>query len=117
MNYLVDHSISMCAVNNAGNGAATPTLDSTAEGIEDLFRSNVYGPIYVTQAVVPHMPPGGRIINISSVGSKLGLEAMPLYCATKAALDSLTYIWAAEVRQISLFVKNLSLSLLRQFEN
>ena len=113
MDYLVDHSISMCAVNNAGNGAATPTLDSTAEEIEDLFRSNVYGPIYVTQAVVPHMPPGGRIINTSSVGSKLGLEAMPLYCATKAALDSLTYVWAAEVRQISLFVKNLSLSLLR----
>lgn len=83
-------------VNNAGNGAATPTLDSTPEGIEDLFRSNVYGPIYVTQAVVPHMPPGGRIINTSSVGSKLGLEAMPLYCATKATLDSLTYIWAAE---------------------
>ncbi|OCL08552.1 NAD(P)-binding protein [Glonium stellatum] len=83
-------------VNNAGAGAATPTLDSTSEDIEGLFRANVYGPIYMTQAVVPHMPPGGRIINISSVASKLGLEAMPLYCSTKAALDSLTYVWAQE---------------------
>ncbi|OCK88251.1 NAD(P)-binding protein [Cenococcum geophilum 1.58] len=83
-------------VNNAGNRAATSILDSTAEEIEDLFRSNVYGPIYVTQAVVPHMPPGGQIINTLSIGSKLGLEAMPLYYATKATLDSLTYIWAAE---------------------
>jgi len=43
------------------------------------------------------MPPGGRIINISSISSKLGFEATPFYNASKAALDSLTYTWAKEV--------------------
>jgi NAD(P)-dependent dehydrogenase (short-subunit alcohol dehydrogenase family) len=44
------------------------------------------------------MPAGGRIINISSIASKLGLGNMPVYSSTKAALDSLTYAWAQEVR-------------------
>jgi NAD(P)-dependent dehydrogenase (short-subunit alcohol dehydrogenase family) len=84
-------------VNNAGSGVYASTLEHTKEQIEDIFKTNVFGPIFVTQAVVPHMPPGGRIINISSIASKLGMTVMPIYGATKAALDSLTYAWAAEV--------------------
>jgi NAD(P)-dependent dehydrogenase (short-subunit alcohol dehydrogenase family) len=43
------------------------------------------------------MPTGGRIINISSIASKMGIPLLPVYGATKAALDSLTYTWASEV--------------------
>lgn len=49
------------------------------------------------RAVVPHMPPGGRIINISSVSSKICLQNIPFYSAAKAAVDSLTLTWAGEV--------------------
>lgn len=70
-------------------GVSCPTL--TAFGV------NVYGTIFLVQAVVPHMPRGGRIINISSVASKLGLDFLPIYGASKAALDSLSYTWAKEV--------------------
>lgn len=52
----------------------------------------------MTQAVMPYMPEGGRIINISSVASKNGDTLVPTYNATKAALDALTYAWAGEVR-------------------
>lgn len=52
--------------------------------------------------VVPHMPPGGRIINISSISSKAGLDATPIYNASKAAVDSLSYTWAKEVSDFSL---------------
>jgi NAD(P)-dependent dehydrogenase (short-subunit alcohol dehydrogenase family) len=43
------------------------------------------------------MPRGGRIVNISSVASKLGMDILPVYGASKAALDSLSFSWAKEV--------------------
>ncbi|KAF7557916.1 hypothetical protein G7Z17_g238 [Cylindrodendrum hubeiense] len=83
-------------VNNAGAGVFAPTLDYTPEDITKTFDVNVKGPIYMAQAVVPHMPHGGRIINISSTAAKLGLDDLPLYGASKAALDSLTFSWSKE---------------------
>jgi len=84
-------------VNNAGIGHYVGTLDTTKEQLEETFAVNVFGTVYVTKAVVPHMPAGGRIINITSIASKMGLDIMAAYGASKAALDSLTYSWALEV--------------------
>ncbi|KAJ4187372.1 hypothetical protein NW767_012285 [Fusarium falciforme] len=83
-------------VNNAGWGTASSSLDMTAEDIARTFDVNVKGPIFVAQAAVPHMPPGGRVINITSTASKLGQADIPIYGASKAALDSLTWSWAKE---------------------
>lgn len=91
-------------VNNAGIGSPHSSLTITKDQIESFFGVNVFGAIYLTQAVVPHMPPGGRIINITSVASKMGLDVLPIYGASKAALDSLTYAWAKEVCNISYFM-------------
>ena len=85
-------------VNNAGAGYPHSTLDIPLADIENFFRNNVFGGIYLTRAVVPHMPKGGRIINISSIAGKMGMTALPIYGATKAAIDSLSYAWAKEVR-------------------
>lgn len=85
-------------VNNAGVGAGGPTLNASQQEIENVFRVNVFGAIYLTQAVLPYMPRGGRIINISSAASKLGMDTLPIYGASKAALDNLTFSWAKEVR-------------------
>ncbi|KAK7409153.1 hypothetical protein QQX98_008646 [Neonectria punicea] len=83
-------------VNNAGAGFPGRTLEVKPEETAKMFDVNVKGPIYVAQAVVPHMPPGARIINISSTAAKLGLSELPIYGATKAALDSLTWSWSKE---------------------
>jgi NAD(P)-dependent dehydrogenase (short-subunit alcohol dehydrogenase family) len=74
-------------------------MDITPEQIQYAFGSNVYGTIYMTQAVVDtgKMPKGGRIINVSSIASKLGLEGVSVYSAAKAAQDSLTASFAGEV--------------------
>jgi NAD(P)-dependent dehydrogenase (short-subunit alcohol dehydrogenase family) len=77
-------------------------LDLPLADIEKFFQINVFGTIYLTRAAVPHMGRGGRIINITSIGSKLGLESLPIYGATKAAVDSLSYAWAREVCTTSL---------------
>jgi NAD(P)-dependent dehydrogenase (short-subunit alcohol dehydrogenase family) len=89
----------LSAVNNAGTGIAPPTdtLSQTPDKLMDIFSVNVFGAIYMVQAVMPHIRPGGRIINISSVSQKVGMIAVPIYSATKAALDSLAFTWAGEV--------------------
>ncbi|XXH01013.1 hypothetical protein Hte_007364 [Hypoxylon texense] len=79
-----------------GVGPVGETLEHTPEVINKVFDVNVKGAIYMAQATVPHMPPGGRIINITSTASKLGMHDMPIYGSTKAALDSLTFSWAKE---------------------
>lgn len=73
-------------------------MEVTAEQLEYEFGVNVFGMIYITQAVVGvgKMPRGGRIINIGSIASRL-LGPPPVYSATKAAQDALTTLWAGEV--------------------
>lgn len=86
-------------VNNAADGATQPLLEATPEHVESSFGVNTYGPIYMTQAVVNigKMPRGGRIINIGTVVSKMGMALAAVYAAAKAAQDSLTASWASEV--------------------
>ncbi|KAI1487238.1 hypothetical protein F5X96DRAFT_163907 [Biscogniauxia mediterranea] len=83
-------------VNNAGRGIPVSTLNASDEEIHTTFAINVFGPIYMVRAVMPHIPPGGRIVNVSSVYSKISHKNLPLYNSSKAACDSLTYTWAAE---------------------
>ncbi|KAH6971217.1 putative short-chain dehydrogenase [Ilyonectria sp. MPI-CAGE-AT-0026] len=89
-------------VNNAAAARNTPLLEVKAEQLEYEFAVNVFGVIYMTQAVVGvgQMPKGGRIINIGSISSKI-LVPPPVYGATKAALDALTTLWAGELGKTS----------------
>ncbi|KAL8822308.1 MAG: hypothetical protein Q9191_006955 [Dirinaria sp. TL-2023a] len=82
-----------------GDGATQPLWKATPEHLESSFGVNVYGPIYLTQAVVNigKMPRGGRIINIGTVVSKMGMAVAAVYAAAKAAQDSLTASWASEL--------------------
>lgn len=74
-------------------------MEATPEHLESSFGVNVYGPIYLTQAIVNigKMPRGGRILNIGTVVSKMGMALAAVYAAAKAAQDSLTASWASEV--------------------
>ncbi|KAL7917042.1 hypothetical protein ACQKWADRAFT_326683 [Trichoderma austrokoningii] len=86
-------------VNNAGYGVQTTLSEATPETIEAEFGINVFGTIYLTQAVIGigKMPRGGRIINVGSIASKLGVEVSAVYGAAKAAQDSLTTSWAGHL--------------------
>lgn len=87
------------SVNNAGYGNPKTLTEATPESLEAEFGINVFGPIYLTQAVIGigKMPRGGRIINVGSIASKLGPEVSAVYGAAKAAQDSLTASWAGQV--------------------
>lgn len=89
-------------VNNAAWAAKEPVLTASQESIQKTFDACVLGPLYLIQATVPHMPQGGRIINVGSVASKLGIEAV--YGAAKAAMDALTFSLARDVSAKVLFI-------------
>ncbi|KAF5548367.1 hypothetical protein FPHYL_9982 [Fusarium phyllophilum] len=101
--YLVDETLRAfktdhidILINNAGVPLFGETLEVTPTQLTEVLDVNVKGAIFVAQAVVPIISPGGRIVNISSIASKLGDNYIPIYGASKAALDSLTWSWAKE---------------------
>jgi NAD(P)-dependent dehydrogenase (short-subunit alcohol dehydrogenase family) len=85
-------------VNNAATACLCPITDEpNMEELTKVFQVNVLGAFYMVHYVVAHMPPGGRIINISSTNAKRGNVIASSYAASKAALDNLTWTWAGEV--------------------
>jgi 3-oxoacyl-[acyl-carrier protein] reductase len=85
-------------VNNAGAELVKPLQDITVEDFGSIYDLNVRGPMLMTQAVLPYLrAPGGRIINISSVGARYGFKNLSVYCSSKTALEGLTRCWAAEL--------------------
>lgn len=84
-------------VNNAAAGGFGLVLTSSQETIKKMFDVNAVEPIYLMQVVVPSMPHGGRIINIGTVASRLGITGLPLYAASKQAMATLSFAMAQEV--------------------
>jgi D-sorbitol dehydrogenase (acceptor) len=80
-------------VNNAAVFDMAPVLDVTRASYDLLFDVNVKGLFFTLQAVAAHMVNrggGGKIINISSQAGRRGEALVSMYCATKAAVISLT---------------------------
>lgn len=82
-------------VNNAATATIGPLEFSTDAEIENIFNTNVMGPIRVIRAVLPAMrrQGAGRIVNISSgsAHTRTGVRLMSLYASSKAALHTLTF--------------------------
>ena len=80
-------------VNNAALFDLAPIVEITRESYDRLFRINVGGTLFCMQAAAKQMIAqgrGGRIINMASQAGRRGEALVALYCATKAAVISLT---------------------------
>jgi NAD(P)-dependent dehydrogenase (short-subunit alcohol dehydrogenase family) len=77
-------------VNDAGLDQIVPFEKLTPQEIERTFKTNVFGIFYVTQATLPHMPDGSRIINTASIDALKGSAGMVHYAASKGAVATLT---------------------------
>lgn len=80
-------------VNNAALFDLAPIVDTTRASYDRLFAVNVAGPLFMMQAVARHMIArggGGKIINMASQAGRRGEPLVAVYCATKAAVISLT---------------------------
>ncbi|KJV09602.1 sorbitol dehydrogenase [Elstera litoralis] len=80
-------------VNNAAVFDMGPVLDVTPESLDFLFAVNVKGLFFTLQAVARQMVAqgtGGKIVNMASQAGRRGEALVSIYCATKAAVISLT---------------------------
>lgn len=79
-------------VNNAALFSAAPIVEITRADYDRLFAVNVAGTLFCLQAAARHMIPRGQgtIINMASQAGRRGEGLVAVYCATKAAVISLT---------------------------
>lgn len=80
-------------INNAALFTAAPVVDVERKDFEKVFAINVSGTFFTLQAVARHMIAegiSGRIINMASQAGRRGEPLVSAYCATKAAVISLT---------------------------
>lgn len=86
-------------INNAGMGMVGAVEDSDKEGIIKLFNLNLVGAVQMMSAVMPKMREQGKgmIINVSSIGSEMGLPFRGFYSASKSALDKVVEAMRYEV--------------------
>jgi NAD(P)-dependent dehydrogenase (short-subunit alcohol dehydrogenase family) len=87
---------------NAGISKRALIADYTVEDFDTLFATNVRGPFFLVQQLLPVLGKGSNIVVISSLGARMvvgkpGLEnpSILAYASTKGALDTLVKNWAA----------------------
>ena len=80
-------------VNNAAIFSAAPIVEIERSDFQNLFEVNVSGTLFMIQAVARHMIENkikGKIINMASQAGRRGEPLVAVYCASKAAIISLT---------------------------
>jgi NAD(P)-dependent dehydrogenase (short-subunit alcohol dehydrogenase family) len=97
-------------VNNAGIAAMASTVDQDLESYEATFATNVRAPYFLTAAIAAKMLErgSGSIVNVSTMAVVIAMPMMSVYSATKAALNSLTRTWAAELARSGVRVNTVS---------
>jgi NAD(P)-dependent dehydrogenase (short-subunit alcohol dehydrogenase family) len=86
-------------VNNASELGPSPLpalADYPLAALERVYRVNVLAPLALTQLALPLMPPDGRILNVSSDAAVEPYEGWGGYGSSKAALDQISRVLAAE---------------------
>jgi NAD(P)-dependent dehydrogenase (short-subunit alcohol dehydrogenase family) len=93
-------------VNNAGYGLVGAIEECSAAEVENLYRTNVFGLLNVTRAVLPGMRKRkfGRIINISSLGGYASFPGWGLYCSTKFAVEGISEALHGELAPLGIRV-------------
>jgi len=86
-------------INNAGTGDDCLLQDMTHELWDKTLDCNLRFPTFLVKEALPHLGSKPRIVNISSVIARMGGSWTTAYCATKAALEGVTKVWALELGQ------------------
>ncbi|MCX8279884.1 SDR family oxidoreductase [Phyllobacterium sp. 0TCS1.6C] len=83
-------------VNNAGQGEMASFAETTEAQFDALFDTHVKGVFFLTQALLPLLADGGRIVNFSSGLTRISAAGFSAYSAAKGAVEILTLYMAKE---------------------
>lgn len=84
-------------VNNAGHGTMASFAETTVEQFDALFDVHVKGVFFLTQALLPVLADGGRVINLSSGLTRVSVAGFSAYSTAKGAIETLTVYMAKEL--------------------
>lgn len=108
---LITHILAMegridMLINNAGYGAMGAIAETPTADIERQFATNTFAPIQLIQQVIPAMQKqgSGTIVNIGSVSGVIASPFSGVYCASKAALHTLSEILRIELKPFGIDV-------------
>src|SRR6202035_504548 len=93
-------------VNNAGTICVGPVETMTIDDYRDSINTHFWGPYFATMAVLPSFQKRrqGRIINISSIGGKIGVPHLVPYCVGKFALTGFSECLRSELIKDNIYV-------------
>jgi len=102
-------------VNNAGMGprARADILDATEESFEELIRTNLQGPYFLTQALArrwlapgarPALADGFKVVFVTSISAHTASVNRGEYCVSKAGLTMARQLWAARLAEAGIAV-------------
>lgn len=93
-------------INNAGYGLFGAIEETSEQEARDQFEVNVFGLLWLTQAVIPVMREQGfgHIINLSSVLGLVSVPTLGIYNASKYAVEAITETLAEEIKQFGIKV-------------
>jgi NAD(P)-dependent dehydrogenase (short-subunit alcohol dehydrogenase family) len=91
-------------VNNAGYGLFSPIDDITLDQLKEQFETNFFGVVRITKEVLPIMRKQrkGTIVNVSSVGGRVGTPLNSAYIASKFALEGLSESMRYEMKEFGI---------------
>jgi NAD(P)-dependent dehydrogenase (short-subunit alcohol dehydrogenase family) len=84
-------------VNNAGHGEMAPFAETTPAQFDALFDVHVKGVFFLSQALLPLLADGGRILNLSTGLTRVSVPGFAAYAAAKGAVETLTVCMAREL--------------------
>lgn len=102
-------------VNSAGRIEVGPIETTTTADFELAMATHFWGPLNLIRMVIPGMQHRreGRIVNISSIGGRIGVPHLAAYDASKFALAGFSEALAAEVRKDNIYVTTVYPGLMR----
>jgi gluconate 5-dehydrogenase len=95
-------------VNNAGSRDRRPLASIDRGAFNRLLEINLVAPLDLIRRLAPHMPAGGRIINITSIAGPIARSGDAAYTATKGGLEALTRALAAELGPAGITVNGVA---------
>lgn len=101
--------------NNAGIMTVGPIDHMAEKDFHDAMGTHFWGPLHTIRAALPHMRRAGegRIVNISSIGGRVGVPHLVPYCASKFALTGLSSSLRAELAHENVLVTTVCPGLMR----